>query len=1421
MALAPTEIQQQIDEKLLKLRQLHDDPNSDISPGTRDLLKKTLYDKNLLQRPTGPVTGEQVFPLSHMATDAMTDVYSGKFAPWDSQHPFISAGQKLREVAGAVPFISQPVAGALDVMALPIRAVGRPAIESALGQDPQLNFLEKSARSLQTDRDIGNVQARRTAVDFPSIVQKYKSQGMTDQQAADRGQGDLTRNWMLGGTAENIMTLLDPVMLTKLLGKAAPKAAAAVAGAPPVIPGMAGPGPKIPAPDFGPNVLEQAAGKQPPQMVATMDGMQPVPAAPSVSADTFLVPGGQGQLGFRNLLNKGTKSQPTPALPPLSESPFGPFRDQGQQNFDFTQGPALPQASTGTSLPVFLNTGEAAAFGKQNAGNPGVIDQMKAAYQSGLDEINKIKSLGDNATDEQMSQAFTMAQKNQLYREAVESATNSGGFKNAIEASAAQPTLMPQDNVIQVSAQMQREIDQIAKTPNGARSPAYQGLSKDQIQELFVKRVANKPIKELPPAFDPTQVETPMGRAKGSSQANLAEEFASPEAVAQRDKTINTTAHVADEMKRLRQEPNYYENFHPQVKQAVDNLVEEHFAATKTGNKAEVARIEKVLAKVMDDTGAVHPGMTPEKALEALRYPTPIEDLKTIIGGIEPAGGLNANVPRMKLTPEAKAAIQRWKDVHGPVVMASIKASGKDAFSFLKEQFPDVPDSHLRAMSKALEDTAVPAVNKALEETHKDIVPVTTKEGRGQYKGKVNLSVYSNPDVAGKIMDIVDQNPGMAAGMKLTDKDINTMASEITSGDRVSRVWKALTESPAGQLPAEIRAEGTQLASKIEGLLSTDFGKDVNNLKKVMDDVLAVDLRARTKVSSEMGRSLREFGLPVEGQKKIAAKFQELLDKYGKDPGMKQQLMELRKRILSKEFNPTYWDKAYYIWINGLLSGPKTQVVNTTSNALHLLNKFPDRALESLLDAGISLKTGARSTTMDEIPRMWKAMFSKDQLPDAFRYDAGNKLFENSKNISPLQGKFSRKLEPAMYGTKLLAKSDQFFGNKVAQMEHAALQGKGLTDMDMKNLISDEAALRTLTRAPAAVTKVLLFAKQNLPGFRWVAPFIRTSADIIGQATEHTPLGLYGIRKSAKAGTLTQRELAQRSARMVKGTLLGVWAYDQWKKGNLVGDAPKDTKNRQHFLEVQHKQENSLKIGNHWVPLASVEPVGSVLSEFVNFYEGGDASYKDSKSAANAFMSGVMKAGVALGNKRYLSGVGNVLEATGDPINKGPKVLGQIAAGFVPGAVKTVTDQMDTKVRKATTIPDMIKKRIPGASSSLPPVRDIFGRDTTKPSGFNLFNIKDATVSPEDKAVWDTPMSKPSGTISGQKLSPQEVALLQRTAGDYKKQMIQKFAPKLQTMSQDRRQYFIDQISSTANERARAEFMRDHPKYRPVAPFSK
>lgn len=1358
--LLPTERQQKYQESLLKLRQMHDDPNSGISDANRAMLNKLLYQENRLGLPKEKITAKNLFPLSNEVADAVGDVYSGKFAPWDAQHPFISTGQKLREVSGALPFISSPIAGAIDTVNLLPKAIIRPAVESIQGTSPQLNFIEKSARSLQSNRDIGDVAARRTATDFPALVNRYVSQGMSQEEAANKAQGELTRNWVLGGIVENAMNIADPFTLirgARAAGKginSMMSGARKLEGTPGIIKGMdtAIGSTKLARPEFS-NPVSASQVKPPMQFFDPEIG-----PTPPVDKNNFLDPE-LSPYGTPFARPKTQRPLPVVKIAPVSPQSFKPgqFSNPNDSNL--------------------LN------FLAQNF-EPRVIVRM---------------------SPEQRLQFGNMT-PNEL-RDAV------GVMKPPISVVPQDLIGPPTNNILEQSASAQpvQQRVQSPKRPSSAFTPVAQGqmVMKDQGKDIrsFTKTQRPLPTYDNPivPVMDPEQPKFDF--TKGPQEPILPS-----------DKLIHVTPSVvkpmSNEMQSLRAEKKA-------LLDQADDWTPTQEARMRVINKqiSELTMKSKKAPTVLSD-------------IEDLTEPTPMSDLKTILKGVrfkkkdpnitEMNMGIKPN--DLELDDAAKAAITRWKEMHGPAVLASIKASGKSTYEHLKDQFPDISDARLRAMADILSPSTSTVAKSMISSSNKE-VPVTTKindkgEDLGQYKGNVNLTKYSDPEIAGKVMDIIDNNPEIASTMHLKDGDIEKMAESINMGEKLAYLWKRIQASPTGQLASEVRAENKVLANKVQALLSTDFGQDVSKLQDALKTSIAKDIGKNTKGMSEIGRTLREGQLSVEAQTTIANQLQDLLKKYKGNKNVTKSIEEFKKAVLDPEFRPTYFDKAYYIWINSLLSSPKTHFQNSLSNTINLFSKFPDRAIESLIDMPLSLVTGKRSTTMDEIPRMARALKKNEPLPPEYAYNAENKLTENSQNISPLTGPISKHFEPAMYGTKALVKADKYFGNKISQMEKAALEGKDLSELDKVNLVKDEAKERTLTRDPSSVTKVILFAKRNIPGVRWMTAFVRTSADIIGQAIEHTPVGVYGIAKSASKGTLTQRELAKRLRKLSVGTAFGVYAYKEFKKGNIVGDfSTTSDKERKHSSDLLHGKENAIKINNRWFPLSSIEPYGSILSTFVNFFEGQDKEYKTDQDAADAFMAGVNKAGAALLNKRYLTGLNDAAKISKNPASGGLDALGNIAAGFVPSVVKDVADIVDTTRRKADSGFDKIKSRIPFVSKTLPPVIDTFGRTTSKPSAFDPFRTTSSKLTPEEMLVKDTAVSLPPNRVSDIKLEGKDKLLMDKRAGDLKRKLINEHSNQIKEASPKKRALLIEKYSNIANTIATAELMSRNKKYLPKRPF--
>lgn len=192
----------------------------------------------------------------------------------------------------------------------------------------------------------------------------------------------------------------------------------------------------------------------------------------------------------------------------------------------------LPQSpDQATALPEFKNTEEAAAFGATNKDSPELVKSLKDTYDANVLKIQDIQKQSDEAvkagdiklSDQLDSQGFVMAQKNQLYREAYESATKTGGFKGdqvqpiegagemktrglskGVETKAVENRLtqgfgdLPEYKSIDMKDQASKAMDILNKDYEQAKRIAMgeEAPPKDVIPESVFVAVENKAIKE-------------------------------------------------------------------------------------------------------------------------------------------------------------------------------------------------------------------------------------------------------------------------------------------------------------------------------------------------------------------------------------------------------------------------------------------------------------------------------------------------------------------------------------------------------------------------------------------------------------------------------------------------------------------------------------------------------------------------------------------------------------------------------------------------------------------------------------------------------------------------------------------------------------------------------------------------------------
>lgn len=589
-------------------------------------------------------------------------------------------------------------------------------------------------------------------------------------------------------------------------------------------------------------------------------------------------------------------------------------------------------------------------------------------------------------------------------------------------------------------------------------------------------------------------------------------------------------------------------------------------------------------------------------------------------------------------------------------------------------------------------------------------------------------------------------------------------------------------------------------------------------------------------VQTDIARALSAFRIaaqaPVAQQ---GAMISELLDSLGGVSTAReiaerllQTPIDKRADIIRKAATARVKDVFFELWINGMLSGPKTHGVNFASNALFAAWQIPER----LVAGGIGAVRHAIPGTDPDRVRLREGMamlhgFIQGHI-DGWRIAFGREVNPlppglskvESQNYSAITAQ-NFNLDPASWGGRVadwagrvvrspgtaLSKADDVWKATSYRMELAAQAYRASADaLDRGATKADAAELyaSVMRGEKEAATKIAIdaattatFTKQ-LDGFsrsiqglqrytlgRVILPFVRTPTNIFLEFGKRSPLALAmpnGFWKEVIAGG-ARRDLAL--AKVSTGSALMAWAASLAMEDNLTGGGPKDPALRQVWLETH--QPYSVRIGDQWVPIGRLEPLSTLFGVAADSVEVFKYAPDDSESdvLAAAAVAAVMD---NLGSKTYTQGIATVAQAFADPERYGPGLVQSLSGSLVPSVINTIEQAVDPTIRVRRTDPndsqakrtfDMIlnaiRARTPGLSDSLPPARNFWGEEVTAYEGggwnvINPFAPRGAKASPVDEEILrlKLPLSMPDRKVKGVKTSPEQYDLLVRAMNGVK-----------------------------------------------------
>lgn len=577
---------------------------------------------------------------------------------------------------------------------------------------------------------------------------------------------------------------------------------------------------------------------------------------------------------------------------------------------------------------------------------------------------------------------------------------------------------------------------------------------------------------------------------------------------------------------------------------------------------------------------------------------------------------------------------------------------------------------------------------------------------------------------------------------------------------------------------------------------------------------------------TEIARALSSFRIDAQDTALRDRRVQEMLQQAGgldDTRRMAEDYLAIDTQAGRNKFASGGWyaksrDAFFEVWINGLLSNPKTHIVNVTGNALFSLWQVPERAL-----AGAIGKARTAITGSDDRVYMQEALAQlygvRQGFGEGLRLAA--KAFRNEEPTDPL-GKLEARRRRAISADALeasgalgkgidymgaairmpgrfLMAEDEFFKAVGYRMELHALAYRRMAQAMDNGMSENDAAdmVANLLRNPPAELKAsaedaaryMTFTKDlesdamrhvqglaRTPVGKVIMPFVRTPANILKTGLfERSPLAVANpqLWKDLKAGG-ARADMAM--ARVSLGSTMVAWSASLAMEGHITGGGPVDPAEREVWLKTH--QPYSVKIGDQWYAYGRAEPLAMLFGYTANLVE----TFKydvDDKTKDKAALLLVTKVADTLKDKTFFTGVADFAEAMAEPDrflstymarqagSLGQPVYSSLIRGLVRADDPTIKDTRpdpndDWGLQQLDILMNGMRSAV-GATGDMPAVLDIFGeqRKSQSDDWWEMFSPVDVRKVEEDRVVDELialgmPISKPDRKIGAVDLSPQQ-----------------------------------------------------------------
>jgi hypothetical protein len=233
------------------------------------------------------------------------------------------------------------------------------------------------------------------------------------------------------------------------------------------------------------------------------------------------------------------------------------------------------------------------------------------------------------------------------------------------------------------------------------------------------------------------------------------------------------------------------------------------------------------------------------------------------------------------------------------------------------------------------------------------------------------------------------------------------------------------------------------------------------------------------------------------------------------------------------------------------------------------------------------------------------------------------------------------------------------------------------------------------------------------PALRLLIPFVKKPTNLFRTFGQYTPV-IGPIFDTEFRNALLSSDPALRASavgRLAVGSGFWALAVGAVASGRLTGGGPPNRVAKQRLMETgwqPYSFVSTLPDGSKsYTSYRSIEPINRILSIAADYHEIGNHLKDDDRDSVAAAMVGALAHGLT--NETYITSIRQAAEAISS--DSGPDAASRFADSFAGGFVPQIVSQAnpDNYLRRVSGLIDTLKRRIPGMSDVLPPVRSLFG----------------------------------------------------------------------------------------------------------------